>query len=167
MSEQNNVAEIFNIPLKTIEGEETTLAPYKGKVIIFVNIASKCGFTPQYSGLEQLYQLYKEAGLMILGFPCNQFAGQEPGTESEILDFCMTNYGVSFPLFEKIDVNGENEHAIYKILKEAAPGVLGTEAVKWNFTKFIVSIDLKVQRFAPSTTPVNLEPIIKELLGVK
>jgi len=161
---KSTIEDIFSLPLKTIEGDETTLAQYRGKVIVVVNIASKCGFTPQYSGLEQLYQLYKDQGLVILGFPCNQFAGQEPGTEAEILDFCMTNYGVSFPLFEKIDVNGDNQHPLYRILKESAPGVLGTEAVKWNFTKFIISKDLKVQRFASTTTPTALEPVLKELL---
>jgi len=156
---------LYNIPVTTIDGTETTLEQYAGKPLLIVNVASKCGFTSQYSALEDLHKKYKDAGLTILGFPCNQFGGQEPGTEAEIATFCSMNFGVTFPLFKKIDVNGENTHPLYVWLKKEAPGLLGSEAIKWNFTKFLISKDGKtVKRFAPTTTPESLVTEIKELL---
>ncbi len=146
-------------------GESESLAPYLGKVLLIVNTASACGYTPQYEGLEALYQRYGERGFVVLGFPCNQFGAQEPGSESEIAAFCQQNYGVSFPMFAKIEVNGENAHPLYKHLKEAAPGLLGSEAIKWNFTKFL--IDRKgevVRRYAPATKPEAIAADIEALL---
>lgn len=156
---------IYDIPVKTIKGKESTLAPYKGNVMLIVNVASKCGFTPQYEGLEKLYKTYKDEGLVVLGFPCNQFMNQEPGSEAEIQNFCQVNFGVTFPLFSKIDVNGENTHPLYTYLKSEAPGVLGSESIKWNFTKFLVDREGKViNRFGSSTTPSEIEKEIKALL---
>jgi glutathione peroxidase len=156
---------IYDITVKTIDGTETTLAAYQGKVLLIVNVASKCGFTNQYKGLEAIYQKYKDQGLVVLGFPCNQFGGQEPGTESEIQSFCSLNYGVSFPMFTKIDVNGVNEHPLYKLLKSEKGGLLGFDAIKWNFTKFLVGRTGDVAgRYAPTSTPESLEAdIVKEL----
>lgn len=156
---------IYNFEVKTIEGQTTTLSSYKGKVMLIVNVASKCGYTPQYEGLQALYEKYKEAGLVVLGFPCNQFAGQEPGTEEEIQNFCRVNFGVTFPMFAKIDVNGDHTHPLYAYLKSQQSGILGTEAIKWNFTKFLVDRDGKVvARFGSSTKPKELEAKIEELL---
>lgn len=156
---------IYDFNIKTIEGEETTLAPYRGKVMLIVNVASKCGYTPQYDGLQALYEKYQEKGLVILGFPCNQFAGQEPGTEKEIQNFCRVNFGVTFPMFSKIEVNGENTHPLYAYLKSEQPGILGTEAIKWNFTKFLVDKEGKVvARFGSSTKPKEIEAEIEKLL---
>ncbi len=150
---------------KTLSGEETPLKDFQGKVVLVVNTASKCGFTPQYKGLEALYQKYKERGLEILGFPCNQFGKQEPGDSDEISSFCELNYGVSFPLFAKIEVNGENAHPLFRHLKSSAPGVFGTESIKWNFTKFLVGRDGQVvKRFAPKDKPESLESAIEALL---
>lgn len=156
---------LFDIPVTTIDGAETTLAPYRGQVLLIVNVASKCGFTPQYAGLEALYRAHHDEGLAVLGFPCNQFGHQEPGSEAEIVEFCSLTYDVSFPLFAKIDVNGPDTHPLYRLLKSAQPGVLGTEAIKWNFTKFLVGRDGEVRtRFAPNDTPAEIEPaVIKEL----
>ncbi len=149
-----------------IAGAPVDLAQYKGKVVLIVNTASKCGFTPQYKGLEQVYQQFKDQGAVVLGFPCNQFGGQEPGAEEEIGAFCEKNYGVSFPLFAKIDVNGDQAHPLFQHLKKAAPGLLGTEAIKWNFTKFLIKKDGKVyKRYAPSTTPQELVGDIEKLLA--
>ena len=157
--------DIYDIKVKTITGEETTLASYRGKVMLIVNVASKCGFTPQYKGLEALYEKYKERGLVVLGFPCNQFLHQEPGTEKEIRNFCQVNFGVTFPMFAKIDVNGENTHPLYSYLKSQAPGILGTEVIKWNFTKFLVDRNGKVTaRFAPSHEPGEIAGAIEKLL---
>ena len=157
---------VYDFEVKTIEGKETTLAPYKGEVMLIVNVASKCGYTPQYEGLEALYKKYKERGFVILGFPCNQFANQEPGTEKEIQNFCQVNFGVTFPMFSKIDVNGENAHPLYVYLKSKQPGILGTEAIKWNFTKFLVDQEGKViARFGSSTKPKELEEEIEKLLN--
>jgi glutathione peroxidase len=128
------MANLYDIPVKTIDGAETTLADHAGKVLLIVNVASKCGFTKQYAGLEQLYKTYGAKGFAVLGFPCNQFGGQEPGDEAEIKSFCSLTYNVDFPLYAKIDVNGESTHPLYRYLKASAPGVLGTEAIKWNFT---------------------------------
>lgn len=156
---------IYDFNVKTIEGKETTLAPYRGKVMLIVNVASKCGYTPQYDGLQALYEKYQEKGLVILGFPCNQFAGQEPGTEKEIQNFCRVNFGVTFPMFAKIEVNGENTHPLYLYLKSEQPGILGTEAIKWNFTKFLVDREGNVvARFGSSTKPKEIEAEIETLL---
>lgn len=156
---------IYEIEVTSIDGTKTSLAPYRDKVMLIVNVASKCGFTSQYEGLEALYQKYKDAGLVILGFPCNQFGAQESGNEEEILSFCRLNYGVSFPIFAKIDVNGAKTSALYAFLKKEQSGILGTEAIKWNFTKFLVDREGNVlRRFASSTAPKALEPEIEKLL---
>ena len=149
---------LYRIPVTSIDGESTTLEPYRGHVMLIVNVASECGFTPQYAGLESLYRRYRDRGLVVLGFPCDQFGHQEPGTEAEIRRFCSLAYDVTFPLFAKVDVNGPNEHPLYGSLKSRAPGVLGTTAVKWNFTKFLVARDGKVlARYAPRITPEHIE----------
>ena len=156
---------LYDFELMTIDKEKTTLAPYKGKVLLIVNVASKCGFTYQYEGLEKLYKTYKDKGLVILGFPSNQFSNQEPGNEEEIKNFCSLTYDVTFPMFSKIDVNGENAHPLYVYLKKEQSGFLGSENIKWNFTKFLVDKQGKViERFAPTTTPESLEETIKGLL---
>ena len=156
---------IYDFEIKTIDGAKTTLQPYKGKVLLIVNVASKCGFTYQYEGLEKLYKTYKDKGLVVLGFPCNQFSNQEPGNEEEIKNFCSLTYDVTFPMFSKIDVNGENAHPLYVYLKKEQSGLLGSEGIKWNFTKFLVDKNGKVvDRFAPATTPESLEETIKGLL---
>lgn len=156
---------IYDYEVKTSDGETTTLAPYKGKVMLIVNVASKCGFTGQYSGLQALYEKYKGKGLEILGFPCNQFGGQEPGSDEEIQSFCSMNYSVSFPVFAKVDVNGDDTAPLYTHLKKEAKGLLGSEAVKWNFTKFLVDRNGKVvDRFASTTKPESMEADINKLL---
>jgi glutathione peroxidase len=132
------MSSVYDFKAKTIDGKDQSLGEYKGKVMLVVNTASKCGFTPQYKGLEELYRQYKDKGLVVLGFPCDQFGHQEPGDENEIKNFCSLTYDVSFPLFSKIEVNGPNAHPLYKHLKGEKPGVLGSEAIKWNFTKFLV-----------------------------
>jgi glutathione peroxidase len=148
---------IYAFNVRTIQGEERSLDEYKGKVLLIVNTASECGYTPQYQGLEQLYQKYRGQGLVVLGFPCNQFGRQEPGTEEEIQSFCRKNYGVTFPLFSKVDVNGNQAHPLFSYLKKALPGIAGTESIKWNFTKFLVRKDGQpVERFAPGTRPEEL-----------
>ncbi|MGN4423173.1 glutathione peroxidase [Bacillus cereus group sp. MYBK30-1] len=157
---------VYDFSTKTITGEEKSLKDYEGKVLLIVNVASKCGFTPQYKGLQEVYDKYKEQGLEILGFPCNQFGGQEPGTEADITSFCELNYGVNFPMFAKIDVKGDKAHPLYTYMTEQAPGLLGMKAVKWNFTKFLIGRDGKVVgRFAPQTKPVDLEVEIEKVLG--
>lgn len=156
---------LYNIEILTIKKEKTTLAPYKGKVMLVVNTASGCGFTPQLEGLEKLYKTYQTKGFVVLGFPCNQFAGQEPLNEAGIENFCRINYGVTFPMFAKIDVNGANTHPLYAYLKQKAPGILGSEAIKWNFTKFLIDRNGNViRRYAPATTPQTIESDIKGLL---
>jgi glutathione peroxidase len=146
------------------DGREQGLADYRGKVLLIVNTASKCGFTPQYRGLEELYNKLAGSGLEILAFPCDQFAHQEPGSDSEILTFCQTRFGVTFPVFRKIDVNGENAHPLFKHLKDRAPGLLG-KSIKWNFTKFLVDRQGDVvKRFAPRTPPAQIEPWVRKLL---
>ena len=158
-------AQIYKFPVKTLAGEKTTLAAYEGKVMLVVNTASKCGFTPQYAGLEKLHKDLGPEGLVVLGFPCNQFGKQEPGNAATITEFCELNYGVSFPMFSKIDVNGAGAHPLYKYLKDAAPGILGTKAIKWNFTKFLVDKTGKVvDRFASKVKPAALEGPIRDLL---
>jgi glutathione peroxidase len=156
---------IYDFKVKTINGEETTLEQYRGKVMLIVNVASKCGYTPQYDGLEALYRKFKDQGLVVLGFPCNQFGSQEPGSETEIQNFCRVNFGVTFPMFSKIKVNGEETHPLYRYLKSEQPGILGTKAIKWNFTKFLVDKEGKVvERFGSSTKPKELEEKIEALL---
>jgi glutathione peroxidase len=158
-------APIYDFECETIEGKPVTLKEYKGKVMLIVNTASKCGLTPQYKGLQSLYDKYKEQGFTVLGFPCNQFLSQEPGTESEIVEFCETNYGVTFPMFKKIEVNGDNTHPLFKYLKEQAPGLMGSKNLKWNFTKFLINRDGEViKRFSPKTEPETFEKEIKDLL---
>ena len=154
----------YQFKAKSLQGKDISMKNYEGKVVLIVNTASKCGFTPQYEGLEALYKKYQDKGLVILGFPCNQFAGQEPGNETQIGEFCSLNYGVTFPLFSKIDVNGKNAHPLYKFLKVQLPGTLGNE-IKWNFTKFL--LDRKgnpVKRFGSTTKPEDITDDIEKLL---
>lgn len=149
---------IYDFEVKTISGETISMSTFKNKVLLIVNVASKCGFTSQYEGLEILYEKYKDKGFVILGFPCNQFMNQEPLNEDEIKSFCSITYGVTFPMFAKIDVNGEHTHPLYTYLKETQKGLLGSEAIKWNFTKFLVDQNgVVVNRFAPATKPESLE----------
>jgi len=156
----------YEFTVKMAGGTEFSLSSLKGKVTLIVNVASKCGFTPQYAGLEALFKKYKDKGFMILGFPCNQFGGQEPGSDEEIQNFCRINYGVTFPVFGKINVNGEGADPIYKHLKSAVPGLLGSEAIKWNFTKFLVARNGGVLgRYAPQTKPEDLAADIEKALG--
>jgi glutathione peroxidase len=156
---------LFDIPVTTIKGEQKTLADFGGKAVLVVNTASKCGFTPQYKGLENVWQQYKDKGLVVLGFPCNQFGKQEPGDEGAISEFCELNFGVSFPLFQKVDVNGSEAHPLFVNLKKSAPGLLGSQGIKWNFTKFLLSADGQViKRFAPTTKPEDLTDEIEALL---
>jgi glutathione peroxidase len=158
------VPNIFDFSAKLNNGKEKPLADYKGKVLLIVNTASKCGFTPQYKGLEGLYKKYRKQGLEILGFPCDQFGHQEPGSDDEIRGFCELNYGVTFPLFSKIYVNGVREHPLYKYLKSEASGLIG-DSIKWNFTKFLVNRKGKVLgRFAPTTSPESMEEEIAKAL---
>jgi glutathione peroxidase len=157
------MSSIYDYSAKTIDGDEQALAAYRGKTMLIVNVASKCGFTPQYAGLEALYEKFQGQGLVVLGFPCDQFGHQEPGDEAEIKNFCSLNYEVTFPLFAKIDVNGAEAHPLYKYLKKEAKGLLGSEAIKWNFTKFLVDKDGKVvKRYAPTAAP---EASGKDLAG--
>ena len=158
--------QIYEFKGITMQGKEVSLSEFKGKVLLIVNTASKCGFTPQFKGLEALYKEYKDKGLEILGFPCNQFGHQDPGSNDEINQFCEMNYGVTFPMFQKIDVNGENTHPLFKHLKEQAPGLLGTQAIKWNFTKFLVDKNGKVvDRYAPTDTPDKIAKDIAKLMA--
>jgi glutathione peroxidase len=157
---------IYAIPLTTLDGQPTTLAPYKDKVLLIVNLASRCGLTPQYAGLESLFRRYQSQGLVVLGFPCNQFGAQEPGTAEQIRDFCTTTYDITFPLFAKIDVNGDDAHPLYQHLKSSQPGILGSEAIKWNFTKFLINrLGQVTHRFAPTDTPESLDASILGALG--
>ncbi|WP_127024834.1 glutathione peroxidase [Rheinheimera mangrovi] len=159
---------IFDLAVTNIKGQQVELKDYQGKVLLIVNTASKCGFTPQYKGLEELYQKYKARGLEILGFPCNQFGKQEQGNESEISEFCELNYGVSFPMFAKIDVNGPDASPLFKNLKQQKPGLFGSESIKWNFTKFLIGRDGKaILRAAPLTKPEDLEAEIQQALATK
>jgi glutathione peroxidase len=152
------MASIYDFSAKTIDGKQQQLDAYRGKTLLVVNVASKCGFTPQYEGLEALYRKFSGQGLVVLGFPCDQFGHQEPGDEAEIKNFCSLNYDVSFPMFAKIDVNGSDTHPLYKYLKHEAKGLLGSEAIKWNFTKFLVGKDGEVvKRYAPTDTPQGIE----------
>src|SRR5690606_35741452 len=156
---------LFEIPVTTIKGEQKTLGDFGGKAVLVVNTASKCGFTPQYKGLDDIWQQYRDKGLVVLGFPCNQFGRQEPGDEGAISEFCELNFGVSFPLFKKIEVNGSGAHPLFVQLKKRAPGLLGSQGIKWNFTKFLISGDgTRVKRFAPTTRPEELTAEIEALL---
>ena len=160
---------VYDFSAVSVDGHEVPLAQYNGKVLVIVNTASQCGFTPQYAGLEALYKEYRDRGVVVLGFPCNQFGRQEPGSEAEIAQFCELNYGVSFPLFAKIDVNGPDAHPLFKFLKAQQGGILGAiglGAIKWNFTKFLVNTRGNVvARFAPAVTPAILKPEIDKLLA--
>jgi len=154
----------YNFSAKTLQGKVKSMADFKGKVVVIVNTASKCGFTPQYAGLEELNKKYSEKGLVILGFPCNQFGNQEPGSSKEISEGCLINYGVSFQMFEKIEANGSGAHPIYVFLKKKLPGFLGGR-IKWNFTKFVIDRSGKpVMRFAPTTKPEKMEEYLLEML---
>ena len=157
--------ELWSTEVETIRGERKALAEHQGKVLLIVNTASKCGFTPQYAGLEELWKKHRERGLVVLGFPCDQFGHQEPGSEEEIESFCQVNYGVSFPLHKKVEVNGPNAHPLFQQLKREAPGVLGSERIKWNFTKFLVDRAGRVKRFAPTTKPGKLEAALEASLA--
>ena len=157
---------VYDFSCQTPTGKKISLQDYEGKVILIVNTASKCGLTPQFGGLEELYEKYKDRGLVILGFPCNQFAKQDPGSNDEIMEFCQLNYGVSFPMFGKIDVNGDNADPLFKYLKKSAPGILGSEGIKWNFTKFLVNRSgAVVKRFAPKDSPKTIAGDIERLLA--
>ena len=164
IAKENNMS-IYDFNVKTIDGEEVSMSKYKGKVLLIVNVASKCGFTSQYEGLENLYEKYKNQDFMVLGFPSNQFANQEPESNDKIKEFCSLTYEVKFDMFSKIDVNGENEAPLYKFLKSNQKGILGTENIKWNFTKFLIDREGNViDRFAPQTTPESIEKEIEKLL---
>jgi len=155
----------YDFSALTIDGIDLPLSQYRGHPLLIVNVASKCGFTPQYAGLERLYTKYHERGLEVLGFPCDQFGHQEPGDDAEIKKFCSLTYGVSFPMFAKIKVNGENANPLYEYLKEALPGLLGLEAIKWNFTKFLIGKDgVPIKRYAPADKPESLEPDVEAAL---
>lgn len=161
----DQMTELYQIGVSTIDGRQTTLAEYQNKVLLIVNVASKCGFTDQYAGLEKLYRKHHKNGLVILGFPCNQFGSQEPGTEAEIESFCSLNYGVTFPMFAKIEVNGKNAHPLYIFLKKEHAGTKNSVDIKWNFTKFLIDRNGRVKkRYPPSTTPAGLEGDVEELL---
>jgi glutathione peroxidase len=157
---------IYEFSAKTIDGREVSMRDFEGKVLLIVNTASKCGFTPQYEGLEALHKTYGPKGFAVLGFPCNQFGAQEPGNAEEIANFCKLTYDVDFPLFAKVDVNGDKAHPLFQMLKKAAPGLLGSETIKWNFTKFLVDKQGKVlERFAPATKPEALGSLIEKQLA--
>jgi glutathione peroxidase len=156
---------VYDYSATRLDGTEESLDRYRGQVLLIVNTASECGFTPQYAGLEALYDKLHGAGLTVLGFPCNQFGAQEPGGEAEIGQFCQKSYGVTFPMFAKIEVNGERAHLLYKYLKDAKPGLLGSENIKWNFTKFLIDRNGEpVARYAPQTKPEELEEPVRALL---
>ncbi len=156
---------VYDFSAKTLSGKDIPLSQFRGNVLLIVNTASRCGFTPQYSGLQKLHEAYAPRGFAVLGFPCNQFGGQEPGDAEEIKTFCSLTYDVTFPMFAKADVNGSNAHPLYKFLKSAKPGTLGVAAIKWNFTKFLTGRDgAVVERFSPMTKPEDLESRIEALL---
>ena len=157
---------LYDFSARLIDGTEQSLSAYRNQVVLVVNVASKCGFTPQYAGLEKLYEQYKDRGLVVLGFPCNQFGAQEPGTETEIAAFCDLNYNVTFPMFAKVVVNGRGAHPLYQWLKRKAPGLLGLQAIKWNFTKFLVDrTGTTVTRFGSDVEPADIARPIEALLG--
>lgn len=157
---------VFDFAATTLEGHSQPLSDFDGKVILIVNTASKCGLTPQFAGLQEIYSKYKDKGLVVLGFPCNQFAQQDPGSNAEIGEFCTKNFGVEFPMYSKIDVNGEQTHPLFEFLKQAAPGILGSKRIKWNFTKFLVGKQGQVlKRFSPRTPPAQLTSAIEQALS--
>lgn len=159
--------DIYDINLTTLQGKTISMADFQRKILLVVNTASKCGFTPQFKGLQTLYETYHDKGFYVLGFPCNQFAGQEPGSKEDILQVCSINYGVTFPMFQKIDVNGPNTHPLFRFLKEKLSG-FGGKAIKWNFTKFLIDPSGNpVKRYAPITTPENISKDIEQLLRVR
>jgi glutathione peroxidase len=161
-----SMSTFYDFSAPTLDGRPKSLSDYRGKVVLVVNTASECGFTPQYAGLQALYEKYRSQGLEVLGFPCNQFGGQEPGSAAEIGAFCEKNYGVAFPMFDKVEVKGANAHPLYKWLTSSAPGILGTEVIKWNFTKFLVGRDGDVvKRYAPQDKPQDIAADIERLLG--
>ncbi len=156
----------YDYSARTIDGADQPLSAYRGQPLLIVNVASKCGFTPQYAGLEALYRKYRDRGLLVLGFPCDQFGHQEPGNEAEIRAFCSSTYDVTFPMFAKIKVNGAEAHPLYRYLKQSRPGLLGLEAIKWNFTKFLTDKDGEpVKRYAPSDTPESLDADVAAALA--
>ncbi len=156
---------VHDFSAKTIAGDDQSMSDFSGKVLVIANVASKCGFTPQYAGLEELHETYKDEGFAVLGFPCNQFGAQEPGDEAEIANFCSTTYDVSFPMFAKVDVNGANAHPLFDFIKQAKPGLAGSKSIKWNFTKFLVDRDGRVmRRYAPQETPALMKRAIEKLL---
>ncbi len=158
--------DIYSVEVTTIDGVVQSMDSYRGKTLLIVNVASRCGFTSQYGGLQTLYDTYREKGLVVLGFPCDQFGHQEPGDEEEIKNFCSLTYSVTFPMFSKIEVNGDNAHPLYRYLKSAKKGLLGTEAIKWNFTKFLVAPDGAVlKRYAPTDTPASIAADLAALLN--
>ena len=159
------MSDLYQLSARRLDGSEQSMKDYQGKVLLIVNVASGCGFTPQYAGLEALWKKYRKRGLVVLGFPCNQFGAQEPGDEAAIGEFCSLTYDVTFPMFAKIDVNGDTTHPIYAFLKKGAPGLLGTEAIKWNFTKFLVDREGKVvDRYASAHKPEDMAGDIEKLL---
>jgi glutathione peroxidase len=160
------VEHFYDFQAERLDGRQQDLADYRGQVLLVVNVASECGFTPQYAGLQALHAAYVDRGFQVLGFPCNQFGGQEPGGSEQIAQFCTSRFGVDFPMFAKVEVNGGNAHPLYRFLKREAPGALGTTAIKWNFTKFLVGRDGRViDRFAPGTPPENLRSAVEEALA--
>ena len=160
------MATVYEFSATTIDGKSRKLGDYKGKVLLVVNTASQCGFTPQYKGLEAIYQKFKDRGFAVLGFPSNQFGQQEPGSDTEIAEFCEMNFGVSFPLFSKVDVNGADAHPLFKFLTSTKPGLLGSEGIKWNFTKFLIGKDgAVIDRYAPNTKPEDLAKDIEKALA--
>ncbi|HTG39252.1 glutathione peroxidase [Sphingomonas sp.] len=159
------MTDLYTAPVTAPDGSQTDLSAWRDHVMLIVNVASKCGFTPQYAGLESLYRAHGGKGLVVIGFPCNQFGGQEPGSAAEIASFCSTSYDVTFPIMGKVDVNGPDAAPVWRVLKKAAPGLLGSEAIKWNFTKFLVDRQGRVAgRYAPTTTPQAIEADIQQLL---
>ena len=159
------MVDIYNIKVKDSDQNDVSLSTFSGKTILIVNVASKCGLTPQYEGLQELYDRYKDRNFVVLGFPCNQFGGQEPGTDAEINDFCDINYSVTFPIFSKIEVNGPNAHPLFKLLKRDKPGIFRTQSIKWNFTKFLINSNGKiVERFSPRVEPKYIKEQIERIL---
>jgi Glutathione peroxidase len=159
------MSDIYAIEVRTIDGRNISMSEYQGRVLLIVNTATRCGFAPQFAGLEQLYRKYRDQGFAVLGFPCNQFAGQEPGDEAEIASICSLNHGVTFPLFAKVDVNGPDQHPLFRLLKRKKSGFLGSKAIKWNFTKFLVDRGgAVVKRYGPATRPEQIEADIRRLL---
>ena len=166
MSTPSRATSVYDFKAQSIGGKDVALSSFKGQVMLIVNTASKCGFTPQFGGLEALHKAYAGKGLVVLGFPCNQFGSQDPGLEAEIAEFCQVNYGVSFPMMGKIDVNGPKAHPLYKWLSAEAPGLLGSKSIKWNFTKFLVGKDGQViKRYAPTDKPADLAKDVEAALA--